>query len=112
MTPLTGDENVHYQAAQHLAADRRLAEALEEYTAALESEPTHLKAICGRGLALQSLGRHPEAIEEFDRSLVLKRDWAGAFIVHYARASSLYVQREFAESITACNEALLIDPAT
>jgi tetratricopeptide (TPR) repeat protein len=108
-TSPAGDD--HYQAAQELAIAGRHEDAVAEYSAAIQATRNHLKAICGRGLALQRLGRHEEALADFDRILALQPDWAGASVTHFAKASSRYMLGDFAGTIAECEETLRMAPS-
>jgi tetratricopeptide (TPR) repeat protein len=55
------------------------AQALEDFTAAVEVDPTRWKAIHNRGVNYGLLGRHDEALADFTRVLELKPDYANAW---------------------------------
>jgi serine/threonine-protein kinase len=99
-----------YETAQRLAVEGKHHEAIAAYTKTIACQPEHLKAICGRGLALQNLGRHHDAIEDFNQVLALNRTWSGAYVALYSRAVSRFPLGEFTAAIADCTEALRLQP--
>ena len=77
----TGIENHAWRAAQiileTLRTDR-FEESVAEYRAALRLKPRSPSAHYNLGLALQRLGRNPEAIAEFDLAISLPALFAGS----------------------------------
>jgi Flp pilus assembly protein TadD len=63
-----------------LAEAQQYPEALREFEAALRLEPPNANAHYGRGVALQALGSHEDAVKSFRAALVRKttsvRSWA------------------------------------
>ncbi len=58
-----------YAAGNRAFADGDYRQALESYDQALEEAPGHIHARRGRARALLQLGRHPEALEAFNRAI-------------------------------------------
>jgi tetratricopeptide (TPR) repeat protein len=110
MNPAMNNPTRSYEAAQRLAAEGKHRAAIEAYTTTIFCQPDHLKAICGRGLALQSLGQHQDAIEDFNRVLALDRTWVGAFVAFYSRALSRFSLGEVIAAIEDCTDALRLKP--
>jgi len=58
-------------------ADKQLEKAIETYTAVLEQDPKEVAALRGRGDALLNLGRHEEAIRDYEKALEIEPDDSG-----------------------------------
>ena len=71
-----------------LRAEGRLAEAIEQFTKAIEINPTYVQAIIKLGITQQELGRTDEAIETFKRALEVH---PGFVDMHY-RLGLLYTE--------------------
>ncbi|MCY7337948.1 MAG: tetratricopeptide repeat protein [Chamaesiphon sp.] len=93
------------EGAKLLLAGRYL-EALKLFDLVLTEKDIHLFWTC-RGVALDELGRHEEAIESFDRSLSIKPDdyvaWAG-------RGIALARSQRYEEAIESFDRAISIKP--
>jgi tetratricopeptide (TPR) repeat protein len=63
----------------HLRAGRAL-EASEEFTRAIEIDPSNRLALEGRGDSHQLLQRHDDALADFDRAMALDPDSASALV--------------------------------
>jgi tetratricopeptide (TPR) repeat protein len=61
-----------------LLAAGRPADALAEFTAALDADPADVEALKNEGSALDELGRRPEAIAAYAEAVRLKPDYAEA----------------------------------
>ena len=62
------------------------------YDRALSIAADHVKAWNNRGLALQALNRHEEALASYDKALELQKDYADA---HFNQALALLTVGEF-----------------
>jgi predicted TPR repeat methyltransferase len=95
----------------NLAATRlrlgRVAEALAELDAVLDSEPQHLDAWCHRALALAALGRDAESLQSADR--VLAADPANV-AAWFRRGHALERLRRFDEAQPAFERLLALQP--
>ena len=60
--------------AQVLLARQQHAEALAAFGAILERHPQNVKALNGSGIALDAVGRHQEAQENYNRALAVAPD--------------------------------------
>jgi tetratricopeptide (TPR) repeat protein len=63
----------HFQRGLLLHRDKKFAEALKAYEAALKLNPAHASAHCARAELLVDLNRHEEARKALDRYLELER---------------------------------------
>lgn len=99
-----------YTVAQDLLVLGKFADAIPAYTSALESDPTHIQARCGRGLAFQRLGEHHKAIADFDKVITCFPDWPGAFVAYHSRAASRQALGQNLEAVEDCNEAINRNP--
>jgi tetratricopeptide (TPR) repeat protein len=99
-----------YEKAQELAVSGRCAEAFDAYSLAIDIDPAHINARCGRGLTLQRLGEHTKAIADFDEVLSCFPDWPGAFVAYYSRAVSRQALGQYVGAIEDCGEAISRDP--
>jgi tetratricopeptide (TPR) repeat protein len=76
-------------------------------TRALEIDPRHAEALANRGIALRMLGRHVEALADYDRALALS---PGAADTHNNRGVALAALNRHAEAIESYTAALAIKP--
>jgi tetratricopeptide (TPR) repeat protein len=65
--------------ARALSAAGKHADAVEQFTLALEANPSYAVAYNGRGFALFRLKRHAEAIADFDQAIRLNPSYANAY---------------------------------
>lgn len=84
-----GHADVHYRYGVLLRAEGRLGEALEQFTQAVEINPSYVKAIIKMGITQQELGRTVEAIETLHRALDIEPYYVD---LHY-RLGLLYTDR-------------------
>lgn len=96
-----------YQRAQEMAASAMFADAIVDYSAAIDGNPDHVTARVGRGVAFQRLGEHAKALADFDHVISSYPDWPGAFLAFYSRAVSRQALGRDEEAITDCNESIL-----
>jgi tetratricopeptide (TPR) repeat protein len=104
----TADE--FYETAQELALSGRYVEAIDAYSSAMDGDPGHIQARCGRGLASQRLGDHSRAIADFDHVISCYPDWPGAYVAYYNRATSRQALGQNVEAIKDCDEAISRNP--
>lgn len=76
-------------------------------TRALGIDPRHAEALANRGAALRMLGRHTEALADYDRALALA---PGAAETHNNRGVALAALNRHAEAIGSYTAALAIKP--
>jgi tetratricopeptide (TPR) repeat protein len=83
----------------------------------LEKEPRSIKerlhlrnAHCNRGKALEMLGRHSDAIKDWDRALALNTETVFGAGLRRCRANSLLGKGELAEAEADCREAIRLQP--
>src|SRR5262249_345961 len=79
----------HFNRGYALAQGGRLAEALEDYTAALERDPDFLLAYLNRGSTLLALKRYGPALADFERAAELADDAAARPRGHTGRGEAL-----------------------
>ena len=77
-----------YSTAQSHARDGEQAQAVVAYSSVLEHDPNHVKALVGRGMALQQIGEHEAAIRDFSDVIERTPQWAGLYVAFYCRACS------------------------
>jgi tetratricopeptide (TPR) repeat protein len=104
------DAEGSYQAAQDFARSGKHDEAILAYSSAIDADPRHLKARLGRGLALQRLGQHLDAIADFDDVINNHRDWGGTWVAYYSRAGSRLALGQHAEVVEDCDEVIRRNP--
>jgi tetratricopeptide (TPR) repeat protein len=105
---VSADES--YILAQDFAVSGRLADAIEAYTSAINGDPGHINARCGRGLALQRIGEHERAIDDFDAVISSYQDWPGIYIAFYGRAGSQYALGQYVDAIEDCDDTIRRKP--
>jgi tetratricopeptide (TPR) repeat protein len=99
-----------YSLAQQFALSGRFTQAIEHYSSAILLSPNHVKAYCGRGMALQRIGEHAKAIADLDEVISSFPDWSGAFVAFYCRARSRQALGQNAEAIVDCDSAISKNP--
>lgn len=99
-----------YALAQQLAGAAEYEEAIAHYSSALDGNPNHIQARCGRGLAFQRMGEHCRAIADFDHVISCNPDWSGAFVAYYSRAVSRYELSQPMKVIEDCDQAISRNP--
>ena len=67
----------HYNQGNVQSRRGRLEEAVEEYSLAIEADPTYANAFYNRGATYRRLNRKEEAIADFQRYLALSDDPEG-----------------------------------
>ena len=85
----------------------RLAEAMNLFEEELRIKPA--EAHYSLGFALLRKGRTSEAIDQYEKALLVNPDYAD---VRNNLASALVMTGRFSEAIDQCNEALRIDPGS
>lgn len=93
----------YFNCAYTFDQDGRKAEAIEEYTAALERDSRLAPAYMNRGLARLELKQNQEALNDFDRALELTREDAR---LHAGRAMALEALGRHQEASEAFRLAL------
>jgi predicted O-linked N-acetylglucosamine transferase (SPINDLY family) len=93
--------------ANLLAAQGRVAQALENYDRALRIDPGCAPAWDGKGTALYVLGRYDEALAAYDAAVTRQPSFAEAL---NNRGYALQRLKRYAEAIESCEKALAIDP--
>jgi tetratricopeptide (TPR) repeat protein len=68
------DEELRVQLASYYAADKRPRKAIELLTAVIEDNEKSSSALRARGDALLSVGKHAEAIVDYDKALAIEPD--------------------------------------
>lgn len=82
-------------------------QAIEFYSKALESYPTHFKALFNRGFAYDKLGDYDSAIYDYTKSIRL--DPKNAF-AYYNRGISYDKKKQFDDAIRDFSVAITLDP--
>ena len=90
-----------------LYQENRIAEAMNLFREELRIEPA--EAHYNLGFALLRKGRTSEAIDQYEKALLINPDYAE---VRNNLASALVMTGRFSEAIDQCNEALRIDPGS
>ena len=85
----------------------RLAQAIDDFRAALSLVPDDFAALSSLGLLLARAGRAPEGLRQLDASIAIKGDYAPA---HCNRAWALEATGDRAGARAAYEQALAIDP--
>jgi len=79
----------HYSRARRLLADDHFAEAIAEFTLAIEQQPGYALAYNGRGYARYRLKQYKEAIADFDEAIGLNPAYANAYLNRSAARRAL-----------------------
>lgn len=88
--------DLRYRYGVLLRSEGRLAEALEQFSAATEINPNYTQAVIKLGITQQELGQVEEAVQTFIKAL----DLAPAYVDLHYRLGLLYTnKREFEEAI-------------
>jgi tetratricopeptide (TPR) repeat protein len=90
------------------AAEARDKEALADFEAAVELNPSSWRAIHNRGVSYAALGRTNEAVADFDRTIALNARYPNAY---FNRGELRYSQGHFQEAIHDYTAAISIGPA-
>jgi Flp pilus assembly protein TadD len=87
-------------AQQGLAAQRvgRLQEAIDDFTKAIQLDPTNEQAYKWRGFAYRSMGQHEQAIADFNQAILLN-----------PKDSRAYSQRAFTYRLEGKNDLAIAD---
>jgi tetratricopeptide (TPR) repeat protein len=104
------DADAWYRIAQNHNAAGQYLEAVAAYSAALERDPGHTTARLGRGLALQRMGMHEAAVDDFSEVIERYPEWEGMYLAYYSRALSENALQELEATVDDCNEVLRIKP--
>jgi tetratricopeptide (TPR) repeat protein len=111
--------DVRNKAGLSLAMVGRLEEALEQFDAAVEINPTYAEAHLNRAIVLNDLERFDEAREAFTRAAAADQKWGGEvpselgnrMALAHARLGDLYVEAgKPARAVGEYEEALLLRP--
>ncbi|MCT7975086.1 tetratricopeptide repeat protein [Laspinema olomoucense] len=86
----------------------RYEEALGDFNQAIAIEPNYAWAIAYRCLIYDLMGRYQEGLREFDRAIALEPSLYPTW--RSKRGLILYYQREYAEAIACCDQALQHNP--
>jgi tetratricopeptide (TPR) repeat protein len=82
-------------------------EAMKDFAAAINYDPSHWRAIHNRGVSHASLGRPGEALADFSRALQLNRNYANTWF----NRAELYSDRgDFARAVGDYAEAIRLSP--
>jgi tetratricopeptide (TPR) repeat protein len=98
-----------YHQAQSLAQSGEYPAAIAAYTRAIAENSDHVQALVGRGLALQRLGEHTKAIEDFNDAQRIRPDWPGKALACYGRAMSRHALGQLEAAIADCGEAIQLN---
>ena len=104
------DADAWYLLAQNHNTAGQYTEAVAAYSAALDRDPSHATARVGQGLALQHMGRHEAAVDDFSEVIERYPEWEGVYIAYYSRALSQSALQELEATVDDCNEALSVKP--
>ena len=91
-----GHADVRYRYGVLLRSEGRLAEALEQFTAAVRINPSYVQAIIHKGITEQDLGRTDDVIETFKSVLDIRPEFVD---VHYKLALLYTDRREFEQAV-------------
>lgn len=72
-----GDANSLAQLAMFYSSEEKFDKAIETYSAVLAKDPKNFLALRGRGDALLGVGRHADAIADYERALAVDPDESG-----------------------------------
>lgn len=100
----------HFRQGNRLFDDGDPEAALREYEAALDLVPRDPTLLNNRGVALNSLGRHEEALATYDRLPNLDSKDAATAATWHNRGMTLAQLSRFDEAVAAYNRALEIVP--
>jgi len=97
----------YYSLATALFRNASYQEAINNYTKAINLNPSYISAYLGRGAAYGNIGMHELAMVDFNRAIQLDPNSALAF---HNRGLANYHLGEFNSSLEDLNEALRLDP--
>lgn len=99
-------ERASTQAAEGQAeqAERLSAQALADFDAAVQNDPTYWKALHNRGVSYAQAGKYDLALADFDRALELKPDYANTW---FNRAEVRYAQAKYEDALRDYGQSLL-----
>lgn len=100
----------HYRRGLVRAVLKQPPEAqIADFTSAIDADPTLASAYERRAGAYQDLGRHVDALRDYDLLLVRAPDYAAGYnAACWARAA--YIKKEFDKARTQCDRALALAP--
>jgi tetratricopeptide (TPR) repeat protein len=102
---MAGGEVYHFQGSRSVSTIQNSSQLVGGFDRVLEQNPGLSAGF--RGIALYSLGRYREALEDFDQELSQDPGAAGIWIL---RAGVLTRLGREAEALSSCEQALQIDP--
>jgi len=100
---------VYYLLGQTFTAQKNHAAAIDAYSHALTNDDRHLRALEYRAMALATLRRHQEAIQDCEQALTLKPDSTS---LHRLKGVSHSACQEWADASNAFMAAIQIGPAS
>lgn len=104
---LAGEALVHIRAGNELLGANRLAEALDRYQTAIDTDPTNSAAHVNLAFVLLEMGMPDRAISSLRRALALTPNSADA---HYMLGSALAERRAFMDAIFHLQKAIEHNP--
>lgn len=96
--------------AQMWISQNNLDEAMYCYDLALYAEPENKAALAGKAGLLSHMGEDAEAIEFFDRALVLDPDGPADAVIQAGKSAALFKLGRMADALESCNKALDMVP--
>ncbi|MDB4285337.1 tetratricopeptide repeat protein [bacterium] len=103
-----GGRRTAFNLANALMEDGQLLKALIFFEKAVQADPSHVPSRDNYGICLARLGRHREALEQFQASLVTG---GGDEITHYHLAGSFVSLGQIDQAVVHLRKSLDINPA-
>ena len=99
-------ENPHYQRGQQLRAAGKLDDAIEAFTIAIKSTPTHAGSYLGRGQSYAALGEFDLAVADFDKAIELNDKFSDAY---HERGFAYGNVGKFQQAVENFDQAIRLD---
>lgn len=93
----------HVRQAEVFLHQSRIDKAMEHYQEAARLNPENAQAVYGIAVVLMNKGRYPEAIEQLDKVIAIKADYADAY---YNRGQCHFY---LGDRYTACDDWTIAD---
>jgi len=84
---------------------KRHKDAIESFDKALKLKPNSERAWCGKGVALEAIGKYEEALKSFNKALELKPK---CFWLHYYQADVLSSLKRYEEALEELEKFFLV----
>ena len=101
------DENAYNARGIASAQQGNAAQAIADFTKAVELNPNFAGAYNNRSNVYLDQGNIPQAISDLNKAIEIDPKYAGAY---YSRASAYVKQGNFSQAVSDCNKSIKLDP--